>query len=250
MTTNSIIKVQNSVIILAAGLSERMGQPKAFMKWNKHITFLEKLVNEYASFCSTQIVLVLNNVGYKQVLSSFPAIEKKCKIVLNPNPEKGKMGSLKLGIKSIQPNTACFVQNVDNPFTTHETLNAMNDLVKPDAYVVPVYIPIRNRFEKIPIGITRSIQLPDPPDLRYWTVRCGTACVCKTDKNEYKGKSGHPVLLGSEILKNISLIEKSDFNLRNYLNDYKRIEVISNDDKTIVNINTLNDYQKYFKNEY
>ena len=42
MTTNSIIKVQNSVIILAAGLSERMGQPKAFMKWNKHITFLEK----------------------------------------------------------------------------------------------------------------------------------------------------------------------------------------------------------------
>jgi len=204
MTTHSIIKVQNPVIILAAGLSERMGQPKAFMKWNKHITFLEKIVNEYASFCSTQIVLVLNNVGYKQVLSSFSAIEKKSKIVLNPNPEKGKMGSLKLGIKSIQPNTACFVQNVDNPFTTHETLNAMNDLVKPDAYVVPVY----------------------------------------------KGKGGHPVLLGSEILKNISLIEESDFNLRNYLNDYERIEVISNDDKTIVNINTLNDYQKYFKNEY
>ena len=204
MTTQSIVKVHNPVIVLAAGLSERMGHPKAFMMWNNHITFLEKLVNEYTSFCSTQIVLVLNENGYEQVLSSFSTIEKKCKIILNPNPEKGKMGSLKLGIKYIPPNAACFVQNVDNPFTTRKTLKAMNDLVKPDAYVVPVY----------------------------------------------NGKGGHPVLLGSEILKNISLIEESDFNLRNYLNDYERIEVISNDDKTIVNINTLNDYQKYFKNEY
>ena len=56
MTTQSIVKVHNPVIVLAAGLSERMGHPKAFMMWNNHITFLEKLVNEYTSFCSTQIV--------------------------------------------------------------------------------------------------------------------------------------------------------------------------------------------------
>jgi len=197
MKTLSVVPIPHPVIILAAGLSERMGRSKAFLKWDKNTTFLEKIIQEYSSFGSGKVIVV----GYRQILSDFLAITEYSNIIINPNPEKGRMGSIKLGIKELPINSACYIQNIDNPFVTGEVLNAMNNFIKPDAYVVPMYAE----------------------------------------------KGGHPVLVSPEIIKEISLIDDPDYDLRKILNDFKRMEVKTNDEKILLNINTLSDYQKYFK---
>lgn len=200
MESHSFAPVQLPVIILAAGLSARMGHSKAFLKWDKHTTFLEKIIQEYTSFESGQVIVVLNPDGYQQILNEYPAVAEYCEIIINPHPEKGRLISLKLGVSDLPQGTACYVQNVDNPFVTAEVLDAMDDLVEPDVYVVPVY----------------------------------------------DGKGGHPVLMGASVIDYISEIQEEDMDLHLILQKFKRIEVETKDKKILININTEEDYKKYF----
>jgi CTP:molybdopterin cytidylyltransferase MocA len=62
----------------------------------------------------------------------------------------------------------------------------------------------------------------------------------------YKGKGGHPILIGSRIIQGIKNEPSGDVNLRIFLNKYQRIETPTNYQKITANINTLNDYRKYF----
>lgn len=62
----------------------------------------------------------------------------------------------------------------------------------------------------------------------------------------FKGKRGHPVLIGSRIIQGIKKAPQGDINLRVFLNKYQRIETPTNYEKIMANINTLNDYRKYF----
>jgi molybdenum cofactor cytidylyltransferase len=139
METHTIARVKFPVIILAAGLSARMGHSKAFLKWDKHATFLEKIIKEYSDFASGQVIVILNQDGYQQLLTENLAVEDYCKIIINPHPERGRLSSIKLGVSELNKKTACYVQNVDNPFVSADLLDAMNNLVENDAYVVPVF---------------------------------------------------------------------------------------------------------------
>ena len=64
----------------------------------------------------------------------------------------------------------------------------------------------------------------------------------------FKGKGGHPVLNGQRIIQGIKKERSNDKNLRVFLNEYQRIETPTNFEKITANINTLNDYRKYFYN--
>ena len=64
----------------------------------------------------------------------------------------------------------------------------------------------------------------------------------------FKGKGGHPVLIGNRIIKGIKSERSNDINLRTFLNKYQRVETPTNYEKITANINTLNDYRKYFYN--
>jgi CTP:molybdopterin cytidylyltransferase MocA len=64
----------------------------------------------------------------------------------------------------------------------------------------------------------------------------------------FKGKGGHPVLIGRRIIQAVKNERSNDINLRTFLNSYQRIETPTNYEKITANINTLNDYRKYFNN--
>jgi len=64
----------------------------------------------------------------------------------------------------------------------------------------------------------------------------------------FKGKGGHPILIGGGIIHGIKNELPNDINLRVFLNKYQRIETPTNYEKITANINTLNDYRKYFYN--
>jgi len=69
----------------------------------------------------------------------MPEIVEYAEIVINDHPEKGRLSSLKIGLKELANTAACYIQNADNPFVTAELLESMDRLTEPDAYVVPVY---------------------------------------------------------------------------------------------------------------
>lgn len=137
------IKVQHNarppVIILAAGLSKRMGALKPFLLWDKKLTFLQKIMNEYVNFGSRKIVIVVNNEVMNIIRKDFPELENKARIIINTEPEKGKFLSLKMGLSELEQADNCFIQNVDNPFIDKALLDRMAEKGDLDGYVVPTY---------------------------------------------------------------------------------------------------------------
>ena len=109
-----------SVIILASGLSERMGQPKALLRWDNTQTFLEKIILEYMAAGSEKIICTVNRqvLPHCKRLGKFPGVQ----FVLNQHPEWGRMYSVSLGLKKIGKRKFCFIQNVDNPFIDSGTI--------------------------------------------------------------------------------------------------------------------------------
>ena len=83
-------------IVLAAGESSRLGQPKALVQWN-HETLVSRAVRLLQEKnCSPIIVVTRNELQVDVMLSCSDAI-----IVVNPKPEDGRTGSLQIGLLSL-----------------------------------------------------------------------------------------------------------------------------------------------------
>ncbi|MHC1784775.1 MAG: NTP transferase domain-containing protein [Anaerolineaceae bacterium] len=85
------------VLILAAGLSSRMGRPKMLLPW-QDTTVIQWVVNTYISSGISEIIVVTGGMRHEieNLLSSLPV-----RIVFNPIFENGEMlDSLKLGLRS------------------------------------------------------------------------------------------------------------------------------------------------------
>lgn len=126
-----------SSIILASGLSERMGEPKALLKWDHSTTFLEKIIDKYSKAGSNKIVCMINKKiePFCRNLQTLPNV----KFVTNNHPEWGRFYSIKTGSLKVQDSDFCFIQNVDNPFVTVEIIEALFAKRSSEAWCSPVY---------------------------------------------------------------------------------------------------------------
>jgi len=150
------IKKHNiSAVILAAGLSERMGKPKFLLTWQK-ISFIENLINQYINFGCDTISIVLNPMHIKYY-NELNIISKKIKIAVNNHPEYGRFYSLQKGLQNIRPYYNCFVSNVDNPFAEQDLLERMTQCLAPEKYVVPVYNKIKGHPVLLDVNIIKDI---------------------------------------------------------------------------------------------
>ncbi|DAC60154.1 MAG TPA: hypothetical protein D7I03_02765 [Candidatus Poseidoniales archaeon] len=83
-------------IILSGGLSKRLGKPKALVEVNG-TTLLEHAIDKLHNVGCNPIVVVVNkDLQFEALMRSKGAV-----IVVNKNPEKGRTGSLKIGLNSI-----------------------------------------------------------------------------------------------------------------------------------------------------
>lgn len=181
-----------AALIPAAGLSGRMGIPKALLRHGCGSSFARYLLNCYGIFGCDPVVLVINHQLIESELTSGKHLT-----ILNPTPETGRTQSIRLGLHSVPSGTPCFVHNVDNPYLTPELLDAMLAVITPDHYIVPVFA----------------------------------------------GKGGHPLLLGSAVADAIRNSEEtSDF--RSLLLYWKRKEVVWQDERVLLNINTPEEYRR------
>ncbi|MCB2218941.1 MAG: NTP transferase domain-containing protein [Bacteroidetes bacterium] len=183
------------VVILAAGLSKRMGLPKHDLRFLEEVTFLEHIIRVYQKFVASRIVLVINNQhDFRRYF-----YEEDLKIVVNKHPEFGRLHSIQLGLKEFN-HVPVFIQNVDNPFVNPGLQMALEDGIDDHDYAVPVY----------------------------------------------NGKGGHPILLSQKIIKKVAGDFKKEDKLSDVLLNFIRKDVPMNDPYILANINTEEDYRKYF----
>jgi len=66
----------------------------------------------------------------------------------------------------------------------------------------------------------------------------------------YNGQGGHPILLGNDVIDNILEVDGYNKNLKDILLLKRRINCDVNDASVLVNINSPDDYKKYFGKNY
>ena len=81
--------------MLAAGASTRLGQPKALVQVGKH-TLIEHLVLRLESKGLEPVIVTRAEIAV-DILTALPDRT----VVINPNPEAGRTGSLQYGLKQI-----------------------------------------------------------------------------------------------------------------------------------------------------
>ena len=123
-----------SAIVLAAGKSERMGQPKAMLPFHGR-TFLENILHAISrsSIAHTAVVVGHHRKEIEQTVRG-PLL------VFNPNYEQGMVTSLQTGIRALPPESiGAFLFLVDHPVVEMETIEAMIPSIAPGRIVQPTF---------------------------------------------------------------------------------------------------------------
>ena len=111
-----------SAILLAAGESKRMGQPKQLMEWQGK-TLLQHSLESLINSAANEIILVLGHEA-DRIRETLPALP--IKIVINPDYKQGMASSLGKGLLAMDPGSEAFlVLLADQPGIGPEIINTL-----------------------------------------------------------------------------------------------------------------------------
>ncbi len=111
-------------VILAAGDSTRMGFPKALLLTPAGRLFVASIADTFAAAGITDIVVVTGR-DHDRIADALAheRLPVSPRVVRNPDPSRGQLSSLLLGIESVPANApAAVVTLVDVPLVTAETV--------------------------------------------------------------------------------------------------------------------------------
>ena len=112
-----VINLQlKNAIILAAGASERLGQPKALVEINGE-TLTQIIIKKLKKHNLNITIVTRSNL--EQDMKSFGE-----KVVINPTPENGRTGSIQCGLKEIK-GQRCIIVPIDRPGFSEMTLERL-----------------------------------------------------------------------------------------------------------------------------
>src|SRR5699024_3303037 len=117
-----MILKQTSALILAAGMSRRMGFTKQRLDLAGK-TLLEHVIERIMPFSFTEIITV---IGYeaKQIKRETTNIDHRCRWVFNPDYAKGQSTSFKKGIEAVKT-AHVMVFLGDMPLIKQETIRTI-----------------------------------------------------------------------------------------------------------------------------
>jgi len=119
----------NEAIVLAAGASKRLGSPKALVEV-KGQTLVELVCSKLQNAGLSATVITRNSLKTK-IQDLLPNV----RIIVNPNPELGRTGTIQYGIESIGIKPLLIVP-VDRPGFSLDTVKLLCDC---DNTTIPVY---------------------------------------------------------------------------------------------------------------
>lgn len=216
-------------LILAAGKSGRIGEPKAFLKINEH-TFISELVTKLCEVCE-KIVIVFGFDGEcmkSKLLSdeNLKHLHENLFIEINRNYESGMFSSLQCGLAKIKSLETLNPQVIVSFDSRNETSNKLDDEI--------IFDPLNeinsikqidetdrshnidhskgNEFDFI---LIHQVDQPSLPKSFY------REFISQIEKDldwlqpSYLGKIGHPILISNRLVDKI-LLEDIDSNLREF----------------------------------
>lgn len=147
-------------IILAAGLSSRMGRTKALLPLGES-TFLTHLIETFHAVCEPIIVVVGEDA--ESIVAGLP-LHPQVTVVVNENHQLGMLSSLQEGLKALpDASGGAIFTLVDHPRLQTATLAAVANTLEQAA--APVVIPRYHAERGHPVAISAVVmqQLLEAP---------------------------------------------------------------------------------------
>jgi len=110
-------------VVLAAGLSTRMGQPKMILPWGK-VTIIEKVIVTLLE-AGIETICVITGGAHQEVLKALKGYNVRA--IFNPQYHNGEMlNSLQLGLRAFAPDIhGALIVLGDQPFMQKETIESV-----------------------------------------------------------------------------------------------------------------------------
>ncbi|HEY5028203.1 MAG TPA: NTP transferase domain-containing protein [Candidatus Angelobacter sp.] len=141
-----------SAVVLAAGISRRMGTPKQLLSIGGE-TILERTLKSVRASNVSEIVLVL---GHAAESVEREISTERLKIVRNLDYEQGMGTSLRTGLAAVDTKlSAALIVLADQPFVRAETLNQLIACHQESKW--QIIIPTYNGFRGNPVLLDRSV---------------------------------------------------------------------------------------------
>jgi len=128
-----------SAVILAAGDSVRMGEPKALLQLNGQ-SFIEIIITRLKD-AGFEEIMVVAGIHYKNITQHL-ATERDIRLLNNTNPEQGQLSSLQLAIPELNTvTTGMLMVLVDHPLVTQASYRKFYESAHSHSsnIIVPVY---------------------------------------------------------------------------------------------------------------
>jgi molybdenum cofactor cytidylyltransferase len=127
-----------SAILLAAGESNRMGQPKQLLPFGQS-TIVERTIDNFLNSAVSETIVVL---GYRDEEIRKTISGKPVKIAINPDYQQGMSASIIAGLKQINKRArAVLIALGDQPFVDSQTINSLVEafIANNKGIIIPVY---------------------------------------------------------------------------------------------------------------
>ncbi|HET6401674.1 MAG TPA: nucleotidyltransferase family protein [Candidatus Kapabacteria bacterium] len=130
------------VLILAGGVSRRMGSPKALLHFSSHETFLDRILAVYRAAGIERVTVVWAKMArydprILHYLSHPRYVSLKTRHEFHDDPEADRLASVFRGLRHADGASGIFLQDVDRPFVTKSVISAMLACHEKEGYSAP-----------------------------------------------------------------------------------------------------------------
>jgi len=194
-------------------------------------------------------------------------IEKEFSAIILAAGKSERLGFPKLSLKYDENNTFVeYIVDEYKQFGCKEIILVVNEIG--NKYLIDHHIsfsknliivinkyPDWHRFYSLKIGVRNLsenrptfVHNVDNPFVNHQVLNQLSENINEADylNPEYSQKGGHPFLISEKVVKEITQIKEDQKHLKEFLNQYKRLRIGVDDEKVLTNINTLEEYRKYF----
>lgn len=141
-----------AAVVLAAGMSLRMGTPKQLLRIGGE-TILDRTLKNVRASNVGEIILVLGHAAddVKRAIAT-----QGLKVAINPDYRQGMGTSLRSGLAAVDPDAAAaLIVLADQPWVSSETLNSL--IACHQKHKPKIIIPIYKGFRGNPVLLDRSV---------------------------------------------------------------------------------------------
>lgn len=120
-------------VILAAGLSQRMGRNKLLLPFGES-TVIGRFLTNFPYGLFAQVIVVIADRAVEEIARSFPV-----QICRNEHPEEGKSSSIRLGLEAGESQRGILFSVADQPLLTGATIMKLVEVFRnnPSRIVLP-----------------------------------------------------------------------------------------------------------------